>query len=146
MPMRNERAAPTFDGSNPRVLPRFFKDLETLMARAEITSEIEKKKQVLNYVDVDTEQMWNTFPEYLQPTLTYADFKAAILEQYPDATGDFLYSIKDMDLLIGERQRIGIASIIYAGPVRLSLAIHGHHPMAHQQTAPRRSRTGARLR
>ena len=27
---------------------------------------------------------------------------------YPDASGDYVYSLCDMDLLIGERQRLGI--------------------------------------
>jgi hypothetical protein len=111
MPMRNERAAPTFDSSNPRELPRFFEDLESLMTRANLTAPGDMKKQVLKYVDIDTEQMWKTFPEYTSLTQTYDEFKKAILEQYPDATGDFIYSIRDMDLLIGERQRVGIATM-----------------------------------
>jgi hypothetical protein len=41
---------------------------------------------------------------------TYLNFKDAILVHYPDASGDFVYSIRDMDLLIGERQRVGINS------------------------------------
>jgi hypothetical protein len=109
--MRNERAAPRFDSSNPRELPRFFEDLESLMTRASITTEEDMKKQVLKYTDINTEQMWKTFPEYTLAIHTYAEFKKAILEQYPDATGDFIYSMRDMDLLIGERQRIGITTM-----------------------------------
>jgi hypothetical protein len=111
MPMRNERAAPTFNSSNPRELPRFFEDLEGLMTRAGITTPADMKKQVLKYVDINTEQIWKTFPEYTTATQTYAEFKQAILDQYPDATGDFIYSMRDMDSLIGERQRIGIATM-----------------------------------
>jgi len=32
------------------------------------------------------------------------------MTHYPDASGDFVYSLRDMDLLIGERYRIGIIS------------------------------------
>ena len=83
MPMCNERAAPTFDGSNPRELPRFFEDLESLMERALITSETEMKKQVLKYVDIHTELMWKIFPEFINANNTYKEFKDAILDQYP---------------------------------------------------------------
>jgi hypothetical protein len=110
MPMRNERTAPTFDSSKPRELSRYFEDLEQLMERATISDQQDMKKQVLRYVDFSTEQIWKTFPEFLDNNETYQDFKDAILVHYPDASGDFVYSIRDMDLLIGERQRLGINS------------------------------------
>jgi len=111
MPLRNERAAPTFDTSKPRELNRFFEDLEQLFSRVNYTSAtnaIDMKKYTVRYVDFNTEQLWRTFPEFNNPANTYEDFKAAILVHYPDAAGDFIYSIRDMDLLIGEKQRIGI--------------------------------------
>jgi Aspartyl protease len=111
MPMRNERAAPTFDSKKPREFARFFRDLEKLMARANITLDSEKKDQVLEYVDFDTEQIWKTFPEFTDILKSYDQFKAAIFVHYPDATGDFIYSLKDMDLLIGQRQRLGLATM-----------------------------------
>jgi hypothetical protein len=110
MPLRNERIAPVFDGSKPRELTRFFEDLEILMTRAQITDQQEMKKQVLRYVDFDTEQIWKTFTEYTDNTSAYQKFKDAILTHYPDASGDFIYSLRDMDQLIGERQRIGITT------------------------------------
>ena len=104
MPMHNECATPTFDSSKPCKLPRFFEDLETLMTHPNITNHTEMKKQVLKYVNVDTEQIWKMFPEYVLAAHSYKEFKDAILDRYPDTTGDFTYSIRDMDLLIGERQ------------------------------------------
>jgi hypothetical protein len=109
MPMRNECAAP-IDSSKPRELSQYFKDLEQLMKRATISDQQDMKKQVLRYVDFGTEQIWKTFPEFLDDNKTYQDFKDAILVHYPDASGDFIYSIRDMDLLIGERQCLGINS------------------------------------
>ena len=110
MPACGEHAAPTFDKTKPRELLRFFDDLEYLMERAVITSETDKKKQAVRYTDFDTEQVWKTFPEFKNNATTYLDFKQAILVHYPDASGDFIYSLRDMDSLIGERQRIGISS------------------------------------
>ena len=110
MPARGERAAPTFDTSKPRELIRFFEELEYLFTRASLEEESEKKKHVLRYVEFDVEQIWKTFPEYSDPTKTYTAFKNAILVHYPDASGDYVYSLRDMDLLIGERQRLGIST------------------------------------
>lgn len=68
------------------------------------------KEMVVYYVDFETEQIWKTFPEFTTATATYKNFKDAILIHYPDATGDYVYSIRDMDMLTGERQRLGIQS------------------------------------
>ena len=112
MPARGERAAPSFDKTKPRELVRFFEELEYLFERAALTQDAEKKKHVLRYVDFEVEQIWKTFTEYTDPTKTYLEFKTAILVHYPDMTGDYVYSLRDMDSLIGERQRLGITTTI----------------------------------
>jgi len=111
MPMRGERTAPKFDTTRPRELPRYFEDLEQLMTRANATEESDKKKHTVHYADVDTEHLWKSLPEFEDPASTYDKFKDAIMEHYPEAAGDFLYSIRDIDLLTGERQRLGITSV-----------------------------------
>jgi Protein of unknown function (DUF4100)/Aspartyl protease len=111
MPMRSDHGAPRFDTSRPRELSRYFEDLELLLSKAAITVEADKKGYVAHYADFDTEQLWKSLPEFADNLKTYVDYKKAILEHYPDAAGDYLYSIRDMDLLIGERQRLGISSV-----------------------------------
>lgn len=108
MPARGEHAAPTFDRSKPREFARFFDELEYLFERVSLKDETEMKKQVLRYVDFEIEQIWKTFAEFSDLNATYKQFKSAILSHYPDASGDYVYSLRDMDLLIGERQRLGI--------------------------------------
>ena len=100
MPMHIECAAPMFDSSKHRELSSYFEDLEQLMRQATIASEKERKQQVLCYVDFNTEQIWKTFPKFIDSIKTYNDFKDAILVHYPDASGDFVYSIRDIDLLM----------------------------------------------
>src|SRR5271168_4160364 len=110
MPMRGERTAPIFDGTQARDLPRYFTDIETLSHRAKITNDNEKKKQVIYYTNVDTEQIWKCIPEFDDPTSTYADFKNAIMEFYPEAA-EYLHSITDINSLTDEKQRTGMASV-----------------------------------
>ena len=50
------------------------------MTRANITNHTEMKKQVLQYVNIDTEKMWKTFPEYILAAHSYEEFKNAILD------------------------------------------------------------------
>ena len=80
------------------------------MRQATIATEEERKQQVLCYVNFNTEQIWKTFPEFIDNNKTYNTFKDAILVHYPDTSGDFVYSIRDMDLLIGKWQWVGITS------------------------------------
>src|SRR5271168_2057982 len=58
MPMRGERTAPIFDSTRVRDLPKSFTELERLFRRANITDDNEKKKQVVYYTNIDTEQIW----------------------------------------------------------------------------------------
>src|ERR1700678_2826185 len=110
MPMRGERTAPLFEGTRAQDLPRIFHAQEELCRRAKITDENEKKKQVVYYTDIDTEHVWKCIPEFSEPTSTYADFKHAIMEYYPEAA-EFLHSITDIDSLTDERQRTGMTSV-----------------------------------
>ena len=110
MPASGERGAPKFDKTKPRELTRFFSEYERCLVRVGITSEKEKKEELLRYVDFDIEQIWKRFPSYADGLMTYADFKDAILGYYPDPTGDYLYSLRDLDTLISNCQRDGINS------------------------------------
>jgi hypothetical protein len=97
--MCNECTAPTFDSSKPRELSRYFEDLEQLIKCTSISDQQDMKKQVLHYVDFSTEQIWKTFPEFLDDNKTYKNFKDAILVHYPDASGNFVYVTNNMSLL-----------------------------------------------
>ena len=108
--MRREETAPPFDKSKTHEFPQYFSDLERLFERANITNEVEMKKLVLRYVDIETEHLWKTLPEFCDAHATYAVFKEAILSDYPDAYGDSTYSICDLEVLICACQRLGIAS------------------------------------
>ena len=111
MPARGEETAPIFDKLKPHELPRFFDELEYLFVRAAITSEADKKRHTLRYADFDIELLWRAIPEFADPTKTYDEFKAAILNFYPEASEDNRYSFSDVDILIGERLRLGINSV-----------------------------------
>ena len=114
MPCRGEDTAPIFNKYKPRELTRFFDELEYLFERAwhQLGDDNKaKKRHTLRYVDFEIEEVWRTIPEFADPMKTYNQFKAAILDLYPDASEDNRYSLNDLDFLIGERLRLGINSV-----------------------------------
>ena len=113
MPLRGERGAPTFNSARTRELSRYFDDLEQIFTKVGFVTgqhDQEMKQYVVRYVDYDTEQLWKNFAEY-DDNSTYLAYKKAVLLNYPDASGDFIYSIRDMDVLVGEKQRVGINTL-----------------------------------
>jgi hypothetical protein len=121
MLLQNERAAPTFDSTKPQELPCFFEDVEQLFDHASITNELEKKQYVVRYLDYSMEQMWKSFLEFKSAKAFYSQFRKAILVHYPDAAGNFIYLLCDMDILIGERYRKG--SMTSCGPLIFNLSL-----------------------
>ena len=66
-------------------------------------SEAEKKEMVLRYVELELEEVWGRYPDFKDQTKTYNDFKDAILVHYPESSGKFLFSLSDIDILVGNR-------------------------------------------
>lgn len=100
MPLWNNQTALTFDHMKPCELAQFFEDLEQLFKHAAIKDNAVKKNFVVCYVDFNMEKIWKTFEEFKQVNSSYKQFRDAILEYYPDASRDFIYSLCDMDILI----------------------------------------------
>ena len=76
-----------------------------------VTSEVEKKEMVLQYVKLELEEAWGWYPDFKDQTKTYNDFKDAILAHYPESFGEFLYSLSDIDILVSDRFRNGIRTL-----------------------------------
>ena len=102
MPARNHSSAPRFDPIRPRELPAYFEELEALLASANITQPQSKKTHAKRYAPTDDGEFWASLPEFLHP-VTYEDFKAKVLAQYPGATEEWKYNLADIDKLVGER-------------------------------------------
>jgi hypothetical protein len=107
MPARGHSTAPTFTPDQPRVLRRYFDELEMLLSKCGITDDQEKKKYSRIYVDIDTLDLWESLPEH-NAMRSFADFVKAVFKLYPGSEGDRKWIISDMDKLIGEQLRLGI--------------------------------------
>ncbi|KAI0949356.1 hypothetical protein AcW1_008990 [Taiwanofungus camphoratus] len=108
MPPRGDRTSPTFDPDQPRTIRRYFQDLESLFVRCQIADEATKKHWTTRYPPIDVSDLWESLPECSDVTKTYEDFKKEIRSLYPGTEDDRMWSMSDLDQLIGERARIGI--------------------------------------
>ena len=86
MPLSRECIALRFDSSKPREICKFWEDIETHFEQSGITDN-ECKPWVLQYVDSDTHDFWESFEEASSDEKTYEEFKAKINEYYPRADG-----------------------------------------------------------
>jgi hypothetical protein len=73
-----------------------------MFTRAGVTDSEEKKKHACCYVDVDTSELWETLPEFLDASKTYEDFAKAIYALYPGSDEERKWSVADMDKLVGK--------------------------------------------
>jgi hypothetical protein len=109
MPSRGHSTAPSFSEDKPRELPYYFRELDRLFKTHNITDSEEKKSQSVRYLSVQTIELWEAIPEFTKPEVPYEDFVKAVLKLYPGSEDDRKWSVSEMDTLIGEQLRVGIA-------------------------------------
>ena len=78
MPAQGDRTAPQFDPCQPHELRRYFGDLNFYFTRSQITADQENKGHCCRYVDLDTNELWESLTEFSDITKTYSDFCQAI--------------------------------------------------------------------
>jgi hypothetical protein len=83
MPQPGEKNAPYFDVDKPKELSRFFERMEDWFAEEAITADADKKKRIVRYTDVETEDQWKALPKF--DNGTYSDFKEQVISCYPKA-------------------------------------------------------------
>jgi len=109
MPVFGERTAPTFNGTHPNHLPRFFAQLEALFDRCNVSSELKKKSYMTSYAAFEIAELWEALPEYRDASKTYIDFRACLLGFYRQDS--LKYTASDLDRVIQECQQIGFHSL-----------------------------------
>jgi hypothetical protein len=109
MPIRGERGSPTFDQSKPNTLGRYFTQLEQLFTRCKIETDAEKKQYAASYIEPELADSWEALPEYADDATTYLKFKEQLFELYNQV--GLRYILSDLDMLVGERQRIGMKNL-----------------------------------
>jgi len=111
MPSRGDPKAPKFDPSRPRELRPYFEELDFHFRIAGITDGATQKLYSRRYLDVDTADLWESLPEFSDPSKSFDEFKSAIVALYPGAEDERKWSVADLNDLVLERSRIGIMTL-----------------------------------
>ena len=115
LPGWSERSAPSFDDSQPKELGRYFADLQVLFDQYAVADDQKRKQAVLKYLKIWIGSLWKTTKAWSNQTKTYDEFKTEVFTLYPGATGDWTYTIQDLDMLIRHFARVGILTSIDLG-------------------------------
>ena len=126
LPGRGERSAPSFEGSTEE-LAHYFSELDSLFTQKNVMLDNEKKLGALKYLATAMlERMWRASETYSDVMKTYDDFKAEIHEFYPGSTDD-VSTVHHLDMLIGERARLGIRNATELGKFHLQFRTISKH-------------------
>ncbi|KAJ2934660.1 hypothetical protein H1R20_g2455, partial [Candolleomyces eurysporus] len=108
MPRRNERRAPSFNGSGA-FLPQFFRDFENI-AHTNGLPEDQYLSKVLDYARVDDYDLWKQLTE--ETGATWDSFKKHVARFYSGADDDRRHTVSDLNRLceaMATRQKVSRA-------------------------------------
>jgi hypothetical protein len=105
---RGHSSTPEFTPDIPRELQCHPKELEPLPRPAQAADDMEKKKHICQYVDINMADLWEAIPEF-------DEFKSAIFKLYHGSKFKHKWTIADMDKVVGEQLWMGILDIFDLG-------------------------------
>lgn len=106
MPRRNERGAPTFDGT-PNQLRRFFEDVACCGEDARIEESLYIDYAV-KYANEAHAELWQAGSVFSAPDRTWAAFKDQVFQLYPGLEEDRRFAVADLENLVSEWAKKGI--------------------------------------
>ncbi|RPD52244.1 hypothetical protein L227DRAFT_484747, partial [Lentinus tigrinus ALCF2SS1-6] len=109
MPLSNERGTPQWSSTSREGVEHYFRDLERVMAKHQVTDEAEKKEAALTYVPIDVAKHWESLPKY--SAADYDGFKTTILGFYLSTDAKHKFMVREFDEIVSRRVRTGISSL-----------------------------------
>lgn len=109
-PPRGARGAPSFDGSEPDELPRYFEDIETIVSNAGLQNDADKIRYAEYYATIKVVRLWRTVPELKRQNPGWNQVKIEITKLYPSLEAGERYSRGDLEELVAAWGRRGIRS------------------------------------
>src|SRR5229473_6394451 len=108
LPGCGECSTPTFDDTCSEELPHFFDDLELLLGQHNVVNKQECKQAALHYLSFQMETLWKTAESWADQTKSYQEFWEEIFKLYLGSSGDWTYTMQDLDLLLGHYAQVSI--------------------------------------
>ena len=98
MPIRTSKEAPRFQGV-ASTLERYLEDIEMICEDRERSGDAELIKWAIYYTDEKSSETWTTTRDALTSPKTWADFRTAISEIYPEAQPDRRHTIAALRII-----------------------------------------------
>ncbi|RPD53725.1 hypothetical protein L227DRAFT_616733, partial [Lentinus tigrinus ALCF2SS1-6] len=113
MPLPNERGTPVWSEASRDTVSWYFHFLEQILRRNNIGNDAheERKEASTYYVPSEVAHRWESLPEYRDATVSYADYKAAILKFYVGTDTEHHYSRADYDALLRDQGPRGFRTL-----------------------------------
>ena len=111
LPFRREGSAPIFDPADPCSIWRYFEDLDILFIRHHVSDDSEKKKAAVKYPATKVERLWNSTHSFRNPACSYGDFKAEVIQLYPEVSEVRQYTNYDLERFVSNCARTQIYSV-----------------------------------
>ena len=127
LPFRREASAPRFDPADPSSIRQYFADLDLLFDKHQVSDISDRKKAAVNYTDITTERLWKSGVSYSDQAHSYEDFKAEVIQLYPEALEDHQYTIFSLKRLISDRAQTEIRSERELGEYYRGFRLISHH-------------------
>ncbi|KAG6894328.1 hypothetical protein C0993_011792 [Termitomyces sp. T159_Od127] len=100
MPPCNHFSVPKWDESKPRELTQYFKELEYLFRDCSITNHTQMKEYMARYVTYDTDETWTGLSKFAATTISYKNWKEAVICLYPSAEESTCYTVNKLHQLV----------------------------------------------
>ncbi|KAJ7306269.1 hypothetical protein DFH08DRAFT_976006 [Mycena albidolilacea] len=105
VPRAWESNVPKFTTEDKDDLRDFIEQVDDIIALAQITNDDEKKKLLTAYLPAKKREIWRALSEYTAGT-TYANFKKAVLDAYPEMKEDLDGTLEELEKLCAENRNI----------------------------------------
>jgi hypothetical protein len=105
VPRAWESNVPKFTTEDEDDLRDFIEQVDDIIALAQITDDDEKKKLLTGYLPAKKREIWRALSEYAAGT-TYANFKKAVLDAYPEMKEDLDGTLEELEKLCAENRNI----------------------------------------
>src|SRR5713101_5369789 len=111
MPLRGEPGAPSFNPLQLHDLKLYFCDLEYLFMHSGIKYSAQQKFYATYFVNPVTWELWESLPQYADPSSHFDTFRIAILHLYPEINDIRHYQLADLEKIIEDQSHCAIESL-----------------------------------
>ena len=125
-PRRGSKDAPSFDGSDPKALPRYIEDIEMIAADAGL-DDAGKVRYAKYYASTEVAELWDTLAEVKKTQPVWTSAKTEMMELYPSLTTGKRYSAGEFEQLVATWAEKGIKSREELGQYRREFSIRASY-------------------